>query len=88
VDQLVGELRASTNLVTDNLTRFERAGLVVAEENGRARFAPAAPTLSKLCDELDAAYRQRSVAVINAIVSPPDKLQALADAFRIKRDRN
>jgi hypothetical protein len=88
VEDLVAELRASTNLVTDNLARFERAGLVATEDDGRTRFAPAAPTLAKLCDELDAAYRQRSVAVINAIVSPPDKLQALADAFRIKGDRN
>lgn len=86
VEELLGELRASTGIVGDNLTRFERAGLVLGDEDGRYRFAPAAPALARLCDELDHAYRERSVAVINAIVTPPDRMQALADAFRIKRD--
>lgn len=86
VEELLGELRASTGIVGDNLARFERAGLVLRAQDGRYRFAPAAPALASLCDELDHAYRERSVAVINAIVTPPDRLQALADAFRIKRD--
>lgn len=86
VEELLGELRASTSIVGDNLARFERAGLVLRTEDGRYRFEPAAPALARLCDELDHAYRERSVAVINAIVTPPDRLQALADAFRIKRD--
>ena len=84
--ELVGELRASPALVVDNLAAFERGGLVRADEEGRYVFAPAAPLLVSLCDELDAAYRERPVTVINAIVSPPDKLQTLADAFRIRGD--
>jgi hypothetical protein len=84
--ELVEELRASPALVTDNLAAFERGGLVVADEQGRYAFSPAAPLLASLCDQLDAAYRERPVTVINAIVSPPDKLQALADAFRIRGD--
>lgn len=85
---LVAELRASTSLVGDNLVRLQRAGLISSTDDGRFRFAPAGPALTGLCDELDAAYRQRPVQVINAIAAPPDKLQALADAFRIKRDKN
>lgn len=84
--ELVEELRASQALVLDNLTSFERAGLIVADSEGRYVFAPAAPLLVTLCDQLDAAYRERPVTVINAIVSPPDKVQALADAFRIRGD--
>jgi hypothetical protein len=87
LDELVSELRASHALVDDNLASFQRAGLVVAEDDGRYRFAPVAPVLTALCDQLDAAYRERPVTVINAIVSPPDKLQSLADAFRIRGDR-
>ena len=82
--ELVGELRASSTLVADNLASLEKAGLVVAGEDGRYVFSPASPLLRSLCDQLDTAYRERPVTVINAIVSPPDKLQALADAFRIK----
>ena len=85
-DELVSELRGSSTLVNGSLASFERAGLVLREDDGRVRYAPAAPMLATLCDDLEAAYRQRSVAVINAIVAPPDKLQALADAFKIKRD--
>jgi hypothetical protein len=86
--ELVDELRASAPLVTDNLTVFERAGLVVHDDAGRFAFSPASPLLRSLCDQLDEAYRHRPVTVINAIVAPPDKLQTLADAFRIKgRDR-
>jgi hypothetical protein len=85
-EELVSELRGSSMLVRDSLASFERAGLVLRDDEGRVRYAPAAPLLADLCDTLDAAYRERSVAVINAIVSPPDKLQALADAFKIKRD--
>jgi biotin operon repressor len=82
--ELVGELRASSTLVADNLASLEKAGLVVEGDDGRYVFSPASPLLSSLCDQLDTAYRERPVTVINAIVSPPDKLKALADAFRIK----
>jgi len=83
----VGELRASPTLVTDNLAVFERGGLVVADEEGRFSYRPASPVLASLCDQLEAAYRERPVKVINAIVAPADKLQTLADAFRIRGDR-
>jgi hypothetical protein len=82
--ELVDELRASTPLVSDNLAVFERGGLVVRNEDGRFTYSPAAPLLRSLCDQLDEVYRERPVTVINAIVSPPDKLQTLADAFRIR----
>ena len=86
--ELVGELRASQTLVTDNLAIFERAGLVRADEDGRYTFAPVSPVLAALCDQLAEVYAERPVTVINAIVSPPDKLQDLADAFRIRGDRS
>jgi hypothetical protein len=86
VEQLVAELRASTPLVADNLAVFEAAGLVLMED-GRYRYAPASPWLESLCTDLEAAYRERPVTVINAIVSPPgDKLRTLANAFRLKGD--
>lgn len=86
-EELVTELRASPALVTDNLGSFERGGLVVPDEDGRYTYRPAAPLLASLCDQLDQAYRERPVKVINAIVAPADKLQTLADAFRIRGDR-
>lgn len=85
-DELVTELRGSSMLVRNSLESFERAGLILPEDGGRVRYSPASPLLGQPCDELEDAYRQRSVAIVNAIVAPPDKLQALADAFKIKRD--
>jgi hypothetical protein len=82
--ELVRELRASGGLVEDNLRRFQTSGLVLADEAGAWRYAPAGPALDGLCAELEAAYRARPVAVINMIARPADPLQSLADAFRFK----
>lgn len=84
-DDLVRELRASASVVSANLAVFQRAGLVACEDD-RCRYAPAAPVLADLCDELAERYREAPVRLINLIVSPKDKLQALADAFKIKGD--
>lgn len=82
-EELVRELRASATLVADNLARLEQSGLV-APEADRFRFAPAGPVLEALCGQLEAAYRERPVAVINMIARPADPLQSLADAFKFK----
>jgi hypothetical protein len=84
-EELVREMRASTPLISTNLEALQRAGLTVCDEAGRCRYAPAAEVLDRLCNELEAAYRERPVALINVIASPPDKLQSLADAFRIRK---
>lgn len=82
VDRLVAELRANTTLVNDCLGGLERAGLVLGEE-GSFRYAPASPTLGALCDGLEAAYRERPVAVVNTIARRrPDPLKGFADSFR------
>ena len=84
--ELVRELRASPGLVTENLQRLTRAGLAAPDEHGRHRYAPAAAVLDGLAARLDAAYRERPVAVINMIAKPDDPLQSLANAFRIRGD--
>lgn len=84
---LVRELRASTPLVNDNLQRFERGGLVVREEGDAWRYAPAILMLAQLADQLEAAYRERPVTIINLIARPPDPVQGLADAFKFRGDK-
>jgi hypothetical protein len=81
---LVRELRASTGLVNDNLQRFERGGIAVRDDQGCFRYAPAAPVLAELCDQVEQAYRERPVAMVNLIASPRDPLQSLADAFKFR----
>jgi hypothetical protein len=83
VAELVTELRGSPSLVTDNLARFERSGLVARDEGEGWRFAPANSVMATLVGDLAAAYRERPVAIIN-IIARPDPIQGLADAFKLK----
>lgn len=84
---LVRELRASMPLVSDNLQRFERSGLAVREEDDLWRYAPALPILDDLASQLERAYRERPVSIINIIAAPPDPVQGLADAFKFRGDK-
>jgi hypothetical protein len=83
-DEIVRELRASRPLVVSNLEAFERSGFVLRGEDGRHSFAPASLVIAQMCDVLEAAYRERPVAVINLISAPEERLKQLADAFRFK----
>jgi hypothetical protein len=86
VDELVRELRASTPLVSTNLQAFERSGIAVRDDQGCYRYAPASPLLNELCNNLESAYRERPVAIINLIAQPRDPIQSLADAFKLRGD--
>jgi hypothetical protein len=84
VAELVGELRASQSLVADNLANFERNGLVIHEADDRYRFAVASPAMDQLVEQMARAYQERPVSVINMIARPPDPLQSLANAFKLR----
>jgi hypothetical protein len=86
-DELVRELRASTTLVRDNLSRFEKSGLAVEDDTGCWRYAPANGVMDDLARRLEAAYRERPVAIINLISAPPDPIQGLADAFKWRGEK-
>lgn len=86
-EALVAELRASMNLVADNLAAFERSGLAVRDDAGCWRYAPAVAALDDLAGRLERAYRERPVAIINLIARPPDPIQGLADAFKWRGDK-
>lgn len=84
VDAMARELRGTETLVSRFLPQLEAAGLI-ASEQGAYRFAPASPALQELCALLELEYRERPVAVVDAIVSTPnDHLRNFADAFRFK----
>lgn len=84
---LVAELRASTVLVADNLQKFERGGLVAPDDSGCFRYRPANLVLDELAGRLEAAYRERPVAIVNLIARPKDPVQGLADAFKFRGDK-
>ena len=84
LEQAARELRGTGSLVAKCVPQLETAGLLVSE-NGDIKFAPAAPALAELSALLEMEYRERPVAVVDAIVSgQSDRLRTLSDAFRFK----
>ncbi len=83
IEQLSDELRGTVTLVKGCLDYFERIGLV-AQEEGRYRYAPVSPLMGDFCDALETEYRARPVALISLIAAPEDKIRQLADAFRFR----
>ena len=79
--ELVAALRASGPLVSEILSSFEVSGLA-ARRDSTFRYGPL-PAIDDLCEALEAAYRERPVAVVNTIVRKRSgALDGFADAFR------
>jgi hypothetical protein len=82
--ELARELRSNEQLAAGALAVFEAAGLAVRGPDGFV-YAPASAELNALAGKLAQAYRERPVAVVNAIVSSrTSSLRSFADAFRFK----
>lgn len=85
-DELVRALRGTPSLVAQCLDQLQRAGLIIQEDEKAWRYAPAAPALDDLTGQLERAYAERPVAVINAIAaSPDDRLKSFSDAFKFPK---
>lgn len=80
---LARELRSNAALMLDVLRRLEQAGLV-AEADGGRRFSPASPAMDAISARLAQAYRQRPVAVVNAIASGHGEALR-SEAFRVRK---
>jgi hypothetical protein len=83
---LVTELRSSDLVVSQSIERLERGGLVVRDDDGAVRFAPATPDLETAITSIDDEYRLRPGAVRRAIIAAPDdKLKSFSDAFLFRK---
>ena len=83
---LVRELRASQMVVGENLRKLEESSLVVLDDNGCWRYRPGPGPLDDLCAELQDAYRERPVTIVN-MIARPDPVQSLADAFKFRGEK-
>jgi hypothetical protein len=80
------ELRSSASLVGQILAKFERLGLIAAGEDGY-RYAPQTPDLERVVGQLEQIYAARPLEIVREIVAAPnEKIQTLADAFKVKKD--
>ena len=87
-DEIARELRNNRNAATEYLRRFGRAGLARETEVGRYQYVDDATT-HELVTALADAYAERPVSVVDLIYAEPrDQVQLLADAFRIKKDKD
>ncbi len=85
--ELVAALRGSESVVGQSLEALTAAGLVDVEENGAARFLPAAPDLERQAQATAALYARGPDAVRRTIVSSANAgLAAFANAFRLRKD--
>lgn len=83
--ELIKELRASTTLIDENLSRFERHGLAL-KDGMHWYFAPANSLLETMTDQLSILYRERPIYV-TGLIARADPIRSLAQAFRIKGDK-
>ncbi len=85
--ELVAALRASELVIDRGLQSLLAAGLIVSDETGFARYAPASARLTGLIDAAELLYAQKPDAVRRLIIVPrKDGLSAFADAFRLRKD--
>ena len=81
-ESLVEALRASDLVVTNGLDALLAGGLIVAENDGSARYSPASADLGQLVDQTEALYAKKPDAVRRMIVSSTG-ISAFADSFRL-----
>ena len=87
--EMVAGLRGSELVITQSVESLVRAGLVAADADGSARYAPASAALATRAAEVEARYARSPDAVRRLIVSAANPgLAAFVDAFRIRKERD
>ena len=85
--EMVAGLRGSDLVVTQGVGTLAAAGLVLAEEDGSARYSPASDDLDGLVEGAEALYASSPDAVRRMIVAAASpSITAFADAFRLRKD--
>lgn len=87
VEEIVDELRPTViaeSEIRRCLALFQARGLVVESQDACFQYRPASPGLDATVGTLAKAFNRRPVTLIRMIYSR--KIQAFADAFRIKKD--
>ena len=87
--EMVAGLRGSELVISQSVDSLVRAGLVVSDADGAARYAPANAQLAEFAGEVEALYARSPDAVRRLIVSTASPgLAAFVDAFRIRREKD
>ena len=85
--ELVRELRANTEVVTQGLEALTAAGIVAVDSDQGYRLQAASPEMDDMARALAELYKRKPRAVMRAIFpAPKDRIQTFADAFRMRKD--
>jgi len=85
--EMVAELRGSDLVITQSVGALAAAGLILAEADGSARYAPASDDLDALAGQAGELYRSSPDAVRRMIVAAANPgITAFADSFRLRKD--
>ena len=85
--EMVAGLRGSDLVVSQSVESLSAAGLVLAEADGAARYAPASEELERLVQRTEELYAKSPDAVRRMIVASANPgITAFADAFKLRKD--
>jgi hypothetical protein len=85
--ELVDALRASQAVVSTSIEGLMAGGLIVLDEEGRARYGPASRDLQERVGETALLYAKKPDTVRRLIVlAGQGGVAAFADAFRLRRE--
>ena len=85
--EMVAGLRGSDLVVSQSVESLSAAGLVLAEADGAARYAPASEELERLVQRAEELYAKSPDAVRRMIVASANPgITAFADAFKLRKD--
>lgn len=85
--EMVTGLRGSDLVVTRSVESLAAAGLVLIEQDGSARYAPASGELDQLAEAAEAFYARSPDAVRRMIIAAANPgITAFADAFKLRKD--
>jgi hypothetical protein len=85
--EMVSGLRGSDLVVSQSLNSLAAAGLILVDESGSARYAPATEELGRLVERTATLYARSPDKVRRMIIAGASPgLSAFADAIQLRKD--
>jgi len=88
VDEVFRKIQSNEKSISDCLGYFLKESVAILEKEGRYRLSDKSLNLVPIASELQKAYRERQVTIIEMIYKkPPRQIQSFADAFKLRKDK-
>jgi len=88
VDEVFRKIQSNAKSISDCLGYFLKESVAILEKEGRYRLSDKSLNLVPIASELQKAYRERQVTIIEMIYKkPPRQIQSFADAFKLRKDK-